>query len=131
MDRATALSRLSEMCAALEEPVLEPATLERLVDLAARPDVDGLLPADSGWVATYDLNAAAAAGWRIKAGRVAHRFNFTTDGQSFDVGALRESFLAMADQMGRKGLWTISTAGASEVLEPVEEYDPFSEGWPA
>lgn len=35
------------------------------------------------WTPTYDLNAAAAAGWRIKAGRLAGRYDFQTDGQTF------------------------------------------------
>lgn len=46
---------------------------------------DGVVWTDAGtaWAPTWDLNAAAAEGWRIKAGRAAGRFNFTTDGQTF------------------------------------------------
>ena len=36
---------------------------------AALCDSDGLAPADDGWTPTYDLNAATAAGWLVKAGR--------------------------------------------------------------
>lgn len=62
------------------------------------PDQDGLQPhratvyddnlvwLDVGttWTPTYDLNAGAAHGWGIKAGKAAPRFNFTTDGQTFN-----------------------------------------------
>lgn len=51
---------------------------------------DDLVWLDVGttWSPTYDLNAAAAEGWRLKAGRVAGRFDFTTDGQTFQRGQL-------------------------------------------
>ena len=39
--------------------------------------------AGTEWSPSWDLNAAAADGWRIKAGKVAGRYNFTTDGQQF------------------------------------------------
>jgi hypothetical protein len=35
------------------------------------------------WVATYDLNAAAAEGWRRKAAKVSAEFTFSTGQQSF------------------------------------------------
>ena len=38
------------------------------------------------WTPTFDLNAAAAAGWALKAGKAAGRFSFTTDGQTFQRG---------------------------------------------
>lgn len=49
-----------------------------------------LLWEDAGthWSPTWDLAAAAAEGWELKAGLVAHRFTFTTDGQMFQVGQL-------------------------------------------
>jgi hypothetical protein len=39
--------------------------------------------AGTEWTPSWDINAAAAEGWRIKAGKVAGRYNFTTDGQQF------------------------------------------------
>lgn len=45
----------------------------------------------------YDLNAAAADIWRIKAANVAHLFDFTTDGHSIKRGDRRKEYLAMAD----------------------------------
>ena len=51
------------------EPVLAEAELDELLVQSSAADPDGLAPGDEGWVPTYDLNAAAAAGWLIKAGR--------------------------------------------------------------
>jgi len=131
MDDSEASARLQTMCAASEEPVLSAGDLEQLVAFAKRADASGLAPSDVAWTPTYDLRAAAAEGWRIKAARVAHRFNFSKDGQQFDVGELRKSFLDMASQYGGTSLYTISTSGICDtVLQPVvEEYDPFSESW--
>jgi len=36
------------------------------------------------WVPTWNLNAAAAKAWQVKAGKVASRYNFTSDGQMFE-----------------------------------------------
>lgn len=41
------------------------------------------LAANDDWTPTYDLNAAAADIWAEKAGTLAARFDFSTDGQSF------------------------------------------------
>jgi len=46
---------------------------------------------------TYDLNAAAADIWRIKAANVARLFDFSTDGHSIKRGELRKTYLEMAD----------------------------------
>lgn len=45
---------------------------------------------------TYDLNAAAADVWRMKAANVAKMFDFSTDGHSIKRSALRQSYLDMA-----------------------------------
>lgn len=47
------------------------------------------------WVPTYDLNAAAAEGWRWKAAQVAGRYSFASDGQQFS----RSEFIAHCFQM--------------------------------
>lgn len=56
------------------------------------------LDAGSRWAGRYDMNRAAAAGWEARAALVAHRFDFATDGQSFDVGAIFAHMAAMADR---------------------------------
>lgn len=45
-----------------------------------------LIWADNGgeWAGTWHLDAGAAFGWRLKAGKVQPRFDFAADGQRFD-----------------------------------------------
>lgn len=50
------------------------------------------------WTGTYELNAAAAEGWRWKAAKAASDFTFSTDGQSFsrsDVASACRDMAAM------------------------------------
>lgn len=49
------------------------------------------------WLPSYDLNAAAAEGWRWRAAKVADAYDFSTDGQSFDRSQLQAHALKMAD----------------------------------
>lgn len=51
------------------EPELSEDELDELLAGHSRADADGVSPEDVDWEPTYDLNAAAAAGWLIKAGR--------------------------------------------------------------
>ena len=53
--------------------------------------------AGTAWTPTWDLDAAAAEGWRVKASKVAGRFDFTTDGQNFQ----RSQVAAHCRQMER------------------------------
>ena len=52
-------------------PELSEDNLTDLLGAAALEDGDGLDPLDEEWTPTYDLNAAAVAGWLLKAGKAA------------------------------------------------------------
>lgn len=54
------------------------------------------------WHPTYDLHAAAAEAWSIKAGRAANKFSFTTDGQNFQRQQIAARCLEMAAYYRRK-----------------------------
>lgn len=87
MDLATATARVEIYARTDEEPTLTPAEVSVLLDDNAR-DVDsaGVLPSGAGWVPTYSRGGvfkAVAEAWRLKAGRLAGTFDFTTDGQQF------------------------------------------------
>lgn len=56
----------------------------------------------TAWAPTWDLNAAAAEAWRIKAGRAAGRFNFTTDGQTFSRAQVAAGCRAQERSFRRK-----------------------------
>lgn len=83
MDRGVAITLLTDKVAATSRPVLAAASVEALLDAYPMPDADGRAPTDAGWVGTWDLNAAAAEGWRMKAGKVAGDFNFSADNASY------------------------------------------------
>lgn len=55
------------------------------------------------WVGAYDLYAAAAEGWRWKAGKVASEYNFATDSQRFDRAQQYAHCLEMAAAYARRG----------------------------
>ena len=48
------------------------------------------------WAPTFDLDAAAARGWRMKAGKAAGRFDFSEDGQQFSRSQVISHCTAMA-----------------------------------
>src|SRR5690554_5948359 len=87
MDVNTALDRLELYARPYDDPELNPAELQMLLDMHARcPDPDGVEPDETGWVPSYSVQGvyrAAAEAWKVKLGAVAGRFDFTTDGQTF------------------------------------------------
>jgi hypothetical protein len=50
------------------------------------------------WTPTWSLNAGAARGWRLKAGKAAGRYNFSAGTDRFDVNQVVENCLKMAKQ---------------------------------
>lgn len=54
------------------------------------------------WAPTWDLDAAAAMGWELKAGKAAGRFDFTTDGQTFRRGQIIDHCQKMAATYRRR-----------------------------
>lgn len=96
MEEAEAIELIESMVAYDSAPTLDDAQIELLAVRARRVDSDGLTPDDSGWTGTYDLNAAAAEGWRWKAAKVAGDFTFATDGQSFNRSDMVKACLEMS-----------------------------------
>lgn len=111
MEREAALALLTDMVAATSRPVLSPETVSAILDQNRTVDDEGRLATDMGWDGTWDLNSAAAAGWRLKAGKVAGDFNFSADGASYSKADVLAHCLAMADQYGAR------TAGVTRTLE--------------
>ncbi len=67
----TFLEKLKLLTAWDTAPELTEDELEETLAAAALQDANGLAPLHEEWTPTYDLNAAAAAAWLIKASRVA------------------------------------------------------------
>lgn len=115
LERAEAFVRLSAMLQADEAPKLSGDDVDQLLDEAARADSAGIAPNGDGWIETWSLEAAAAEGWRRKAGKVAGRFNVTTDGDALARAQIFAHCLMMADRYARKVVASIevrSTRGA-------------------
>ena len=102
MDRAVALEALKSMTAASTRPVLSDAVVEALLDTYASVDSNGLAPTDDGWTGTWYLNAAAAEGWRRKAGLVAGDYTFMADGAQFSKGQVLGNCEQMAAMYAAK-----------------------------
>lgn len=107
MDEGTAQDRLESMVAKDDVPTLSDLQIYELLNLARRPDSDGLLPSDENWTGTYDLNAAAAEGWRWKAAKVAGKFGFSSDGQTFNREQIHKACLAMAATYSKRKVGSI------------------------
>jgi hypothetical protein len=102
MDATVARVRIGAMTAWDSEPTLTSEELDTLVELAQRADADGRAPWDADWSGTYDLNAAAAEGWRWKAARAASKFDVTTDGQTVIRSQIIDHCQEMAEMYRKK-----------------------------
>jgi len=112
MTEAEAQTRLELMVLADEDPALDASHIDDLLNRARRPDVDALTYGDVGWTPTWDLDSAAAEGWRRKAGFAAARFNFAEDGQRFDRAQVYAHCLGMAEQYARNSMGSIPLRSA-------------------
>jgi hypothetical protein len=91
-----AADRLAMMTAANTAPELDADLVRSLVAEAARVDTDGIGPRDPAWTPTYDLNRAAAEGWRLKAAMAAGQYSVTADGATFQRNQVFEHCERMA-----------------------------------
>lgn len=103
-----AKARLERMTDASTDPQLAEEDLDDLLAMARRMDAGGLPPSDDDWVPTYDLNFAAAEGWRRKAGRAAALFNHGVDGASFQRSQIYSQCLVQAKEYSSRAPTTIT-----------------------
>jgi hypothetical protein len=122
MERADALARLANMTAASSRPALSTGVggeLEMLLDDAAMIDTYGQPPNAEDWAGAWDLNAAAAEGWRWKAGKVAGDYNFSADDASYSKADVLAHCLEMEATYRAKIVGTSTIRGSGSLL-----YDP-------
>lgn len=96
MTTEQAAERLAVMVAATTAPTLDDDIVLGLLATAAREDARGNGPTVVGWEPTYDLNWAAAEGWRLKAGLAAAQYSVTADGATFQRNQVFEHCERMA-----------------------------------
>lgn len=115
MTEAEALTELTLLVAADEEPVLDAVNLESILAYGRRPDAGGNVYADTDWDPTWDLNSAAAEGWRRKASIAAGRFSFAEDGQRFDRAAVYAHCTAQAQVYSDRVIGSIKTVAGTAI----------------
>lgn len=78
------------------EPTLSEGDLDAFLAAFALEDAAGLPPSDVGWTPTYNLNAAAAAAWIIKAGRASPLTEVDPPGSGIFTSKVFDNCRAMA-----------------------------------
>lgn len=107
MTEAEALARLTLLVQASQEPLLTAAELNELLVMSRRTDTEGRAVTDAAWEPTWDLDAGAAEGWRLKAGKVAGRFSVSVDGDGLQRAQVFSHCLSMADRYARRIMGSI------------------------
>lgn len=103
LDPALAEVRLRAMVRAAEAPALTDAEVSQLLDMARRADRNGRAPGDDDWTPTWALAAAAAEGWRWKAGALVDQVDVSADDASVKASQLRAHCLDQAKLYGAQG----------------------------
>lgn len=91
----TPLEKLKLLTAWETEPVLTEGELGEALASSALTDANGLTPANEEWTPTYDINAAAAESWLIKAAR-ASTLTETEPGSGIVTAKVFDNCRAMA-----------------------------------
>jgi hypothetical protein len=93
MDAPEALAYIAARLAPDNDPPLSAPEVAGLLSMAAGTDSANLPPSHADWTPTYTVRGcymAIAEGWAIKRGKVAGRYDFTTDGQMFRRSQMRD-----------------------------------------
>lgn len=100
------VARVKSLAAASSRPALTDA--EVIATISAHPLVDryDILADGDGWTPTWDINAAVAECYSIKAAKVSGDFNFAADNATFSKGEVMAQLLAM------EAHWTAKAAGS-------------------
>jgi len=126
MNATDALARLQRMTQYATEPALTSDDLSDLLMHAASEDEDGREPQEDAWEPTYSaiwLNAAAAEGWRWKAGKLGAGETFSSDGASFNPEQRRNFCLEMAQRYQMRVAGSIRTKGRTAQASSAIDYD--------
>jgi hypothetical protein len=115
VDFDDAVTIVAEYSSADEFPEVSQAALEQIVHRCARVDQHDRLPTDPMWDETYDVYAATATVFEVKAARVANRFDFSTDGQQLNRSQMAAHFMAMAK------MWRARTPGVIRKDRPTSD----------
>lgn len=108
------------MTAATTHPVLTPDEVADLLSMFAVADASGYAPSDIGWTPTYDLNRAAAEGWRWKAGKAAAEFDFSSEERSkFERSQVHAACMAQSHAYANRVVGSVRVVPDDVGLDPV------------
>ena len=116
MDQQAAFARFQAYCPPDEDPTLDHEQVVALIEEAVTVDADGNPPSSADWTETYSVLGvwrAIAEGWQAKAAAAVGRFDFATDGQSFQRSQVVDHCEAMADRYMAKANVSVSTTSRS------------------
>ena len=91
-------------------PELADGEIDELLTQFGLTDSAGLGPVEEDWVPTYDLNAAAAAAWLIKAGRASELVEVDPPGSGLFSSKVFDNCRAMARIYGAKKRTSVSVS---------------------
>ncbi len=95
-------------------PALLDAEIDDLLIQFSLVDSAGLAPLHEEWTPTYDLNASAASGWLIKAGRATDLIEVDPPGSGIFTSKVFDNCRAMARMYTAKKRMSISFANSAE-----------------
>ena len=72
------------------QPALSQAEIAELLAMFSKTDANGVAPGDPGYVATYNLRAAAREGWRWKLAKAAELQSTDLDGDRMSANQIFE-----------------------------------------
>lgn len=105
---ASDIARLRRMVAEPTNTTYTDTLLGEAILRYPLPDADGHMTDSDLWVATYDLNAAAAEIWQEKAAALVGRADFSADGGSYSDSQLVEQAERQARYyLSRRSAYTI------------------------
>jgi hypothetical protein len=110
MTHAQAVALLERKTSALSDPALSLDDIDLLLLTHRRADRWGTAPGFDGWEPTWDLDAAAAEGWRWKAAAIADRFGFSADGATFSRDQQWQHCMEMAGRFGARSIRSLDTS---------------------
>jgi hypothetical protein len=103
----TPKEKLKKMIAWDTAPAIADADVDELLMQFSLTDAAGLAPAHEEWTPTYDLNAAAAHGWLIKAGKASDLVEVDPPGSGLFTSKVFDNCRSMSRVYAMKGVTTV------------------------
>lgn len=118
MTLAEAIAELSDLCAASQYPPLTDAQLTTILGRCQVVDSAGLAPIAVSYVPTWDMDRAALAAWRMKAGLASGDFSFAEIGGQYSRAQVIANCLLMAREFSRRIAGTTTVGPPSWMVVP-------------